>query len=489
MEANGIYQSDAGAPAESIDTDLVVIGAGSGGLSVAAGAAQMGARVVLFEKSAMGGDCLNTGCVPSKALLAAGHAAQTVRDSGRLGVNGHEPAIDFARVHEHVHSVIAAIAPHDSVERFESLGVRVIQAAARFEGKSVVTGGGVRVRAKKIVIATGSSAALPPVPGIDSVPVLTNESIFNLTERPEHLVIIGGGPIGIEMAQAHRRLGARVTVLEAGRILAKDDEEAVDVVRQTLMAEGINLIENAHIENVLPAGNGVAVLVKNQEGRTDHLVGTHLLVAVGRRPNVAGLNLEAAGIEYASRGIAVDERLRTSNKRVFAIGDVIGGYQFTHMAAYHAGIVIRNALFWIPAKVNYRAVPWVTYADPELAQVGLNELGARARHGDSIRVLKWALTGNDRALAEKAADGFVKIITSRKGQILGVTIVGKGAGELITPWVLAMERKLKIGAMASFIAPYPTFSEASKRAAGSYYTETLFGPRTQRLVKGLLALS
>jgi pyruvate/2-oxoglutarate dehydrogenase complex dihydrolipoamide dehydrogenase (E3) component len=470
-----------------ITTDLCVIGAGSGGLAVAAGAVQMGAEVVLIERGKMGGDCLNYGCVPSKALIAAGKAAHTVRHAGRFGVNGHEPEIDFPAVHAHVHGVIAGIAPHDSQERFEGLGVKVIRAPARFTGPQEVEAGGTRVRARRCVVATGSSPAVPPVPGLAEVPYLTNETVFDLTERPEHLIVIGGGPIGCELAQAHRRLGARVTLLERFSILPKDDPAAVEVVRHHLLAEGIDLREQVEITEVARAGNGIAVTLNEGEFR-QHVTGSHLLVAAGRRANVEGLGLEAAGIEHSPRGIEVDDRLRTSNKRVFAIGDVAGGFQFTHMAAYHAGIVIRNALFRLPAKVDERAVPWVTYTAPELAQVGLTELMAKDR-GIELRPLTWPFAENDRAQAERATAGFVKALVDKRGRVRGATIVGERAGELIQTWALAVGQGLKIGALAQLIAPYPTLGEASKRAAGSFYTPTLFGPRTRKLVRFLQRFS
>jgi pyruvate/2-oxoglutarate dehydrogenase complex dihydrolipoamide dehydrogenase (E3) component len=467
-----------------VEADLCVIGAGSGGLSVAAGAAQMGAKTVLIEKGAMGGDCLNTGCVPSKSLLAAAHAAHVVRTGGRFGVNGHEPDIDFAKVHDHVHGVIASIAPHDSVERFEGLGVTVIKGAAHFTGaRDVAVDDGTTVRAKRFVVATGSSAFVPPIPGIDGVPYLTNETVFDLTERPEHLIVIGAGPIGMELVQAFRRLGARVTVLEAAVMMPKDDPDLVDVVRQRVTAEGVTLHEGAAVQRVERDGNGIAV-VWEKDGVETRTAGSHLLVAAGRRASVHGLGLDAADIDHSPKGIAVDDRMRTSNKRVFAIGDVAGGYQFTHVAGYHAGIVIRNALFRLPAKVNYDAVPWVTYTDPELAHVGLTQAQAEERHGD-VRVLSEPFAGNDRAQAEGETDGLIKVTVGSRGRILGASIAGPRAGELITPWTLAIRRKLKIGAMADVIAPYPTLSEISKRAAGSYYTPTLFGPRTRRIV-GLL---
>ena len=408
--------------ADTTKTDICVIGAGSGGLSVAAAAAQMGAKVVLIERHKMGGDCLNTGCIPSKSLIAAAHAADQMRRGGRFGVNGHEPDIDFLKVHDHVHGVIAAIAPHDSVERFEGLGVDVIQGAARFTGPREVEADGRRIRARRFVIATGSSPAPPPIPGLDQVPYLTNETVFDLDQRPDHLIVIGGGPIGIELAQAHCRLGARVTVLEGLSILGKDDPEAVDMVRRRVIDDGIDLREGAMIKKVARHGNGIALTIDN-DGADERVTGSHLLVAAGRRPNVGGLNLDAAGISYSPKGIDVDNRLRTTNKKVFAIGDVAGAYQFTHMAAYHAGIVIRNALFHLPAKVNDAAVPWVTYTDPELAHVGLDEHEARVRFGDDIRVLNWSFAENDRAQAERETDGLIKIVVGRKGRILGATIV------------------------------------------------------------------
>ncbi len=462
---------------DSIEADICVIGAGSAGLSVAAGAAQMGARTVLIEKGAMGGDCLNFGCVPSKALLAAARAAAAIRGAGRFGIEAGPPRVDFGRVQDHVQGVIAAIAPHDSVERFTGLGVTVIQAPARFTGPGRVVAGGRTVTARRFAVATGSTPAIPPIPGLDRVPFLTNETVFHNRTLPGHLVVVGGGPIGLEMALAHRRLGSEVTVLEAATILPKDDPELVAVVRRRLLAEGIAIREGARISGVAADGPGVRV-----DFGTDQVTGTHLLVAAGRQPTVEGLGLEQAGIACAPRGIVVDRRLRTSNRRIFALGDVIGGYQFTHMAGYQAGIVLRNALFRWPARVDDRAVPWVTYTDPELAQVGLSEQAATAAYGQ-VRILRASFAENDRAQTERETDGMVKIVTDRRGRILGAGIVGAHAGELIQPWILAVTRRLHIGAMAGMIAPYPTLGEAGKRAAGSYYTPTLFGRRTRFVVR------
>lgn len=465
----------------ALHADLCIIGAGSGGLSVAAGAVQMGASVVLIEKGAMGGDCLNTGCVPSKALIAAAHVAHAARSGRRFGVEAAEFNVHFKEVHEHVHGVIGAIAPHDSVERFEGLGVHVIKAAARFVDARTVEASGERIVARRFVVATGSRAAIPPIPGLADAGCLTNESIFELQQRPDHLIVIGGGPIGIEMAQSFRRLGAAVTVIEKFGILAKDEPEAVAVVRASLQRDGIKVIEGVGVSGVHRDGAMTTVTLDGDSplGRT--IQGSHLLIAAGRRPNIENLGLDAAGITFTPKGITVDARLLTSNRRVFAIGDVAGGPQFTHIAGYHAGIVIRNALFALPAKVDYAALPWVTYSDPELAHTGLTEADARkARH--DVQVLTWSFDMNDRAQAERETEGLAKIVLGPKGRILGATIVGPRAGELIGTWALAISARLKIGAVASAVMPYPTLSEISKRAAGSYYTPKLFSAGTRRVV-------
>jgi len=468
-----------------MEVDVCVIGAGSGGLSVAAGAAQMGAKVALVEKGAMGGDCLNTGCVPSKSMLAAAHAAQSAREAGQFGVRLPEPEVDWQAMHDHIHSVIAAIEPNDSQSRFESFGVNVIRAAGRFEDERTLVAGDQRIRARYFVLATGSSAFVPPIDGLDQVDYFTNENIFDNAEPVKHLIVIGGGPIGMELAQAHRRLGANVTVMEMARLLVKDDPELTRVVIQRLQDEGLALIEGGRNLKLEKTADGhIAARCESDLGR-QCVIGSHVLIATGRRANVNGLNLEAAGVQYSPGGVGVDARLRTSNKRIFAVGDVAGPYQFTHMAAYQAGIVIRNMLFRLPAKVDYTAVPWVTYTDPELAHVGMSEADA-IEAGREHRVLRWQFEENDRAQAEKRTEGMIKVITTPKGLILGASIVGIHAGELIQPWILAISQKLKIGAMASMIAPYPTLSEANKRIAGSFYTDKLFSATTKRVVRFLL---
>ena len=472
------------ASGDIIDTDLCVIGAGSGGLSVAAAAAAFGQRVVLIEKHKMGGDCLNYGCVPSKALIAAGKRAQAMRTAEQFGIMGVEPAINHAAVHDHVHSVIAAIAPNDSVERFTGLGVRVIQAAAKFKDKRTVVAGDNAITARRFIIATGSSPVVPPIPGLDSVAYFTNETIFNNGQKLDHLIVIGGGPIGMEMAQAHRRLGSRVTVVEGMTALGKDDPELTAIVLKALRHEGIDIREGALVERVDGSQGRVSVTVKTSTG-PETIEGSHLLVAAGRRPNLSDLNLDAAKIKFDKRGIAVDKGLRTSNSRVFAIGDVTGGLQFTHVANYHAGIVIRRALFRLPANVNNELVPWVTYTEPELAHVGLTEQQAVAgKH--KINVLRWPYHENDRAQAERVVEGHVKVVTAKNGKILGATIAGEHAGELIQIWALAISKGLKAKDIASYISPYPTLGEVNKRAATRFFATAPSNPYVRRLI-GFLA--
>lgn len=470
---------------ENIHADLCVIGAGSGGLSVAAGAAQMGAEVVLLERAKMGGDCLNYGCVPSKSLLAAAHAAHVVRNAGRFGVGTADPSIDHAAVRDHVHGVIAAIAPHDSQERFEGLGVRVIREAGRFVGPRRVAAGDFEIAAKRIVIATGSAPAVPPIPGLSDIPYFTNETIFDNADPIPHLLVIGGGPIGLEMAQAHARLGAQVTVLEGLKALGNDDPEHAAIVLECLGHENVKIHEGAMVKEFSGAAGDIVVKAEI-DGKPKQFNGSHVLIAVGRSPNLDGLDLERAGIETGRGGIVVDARLRTTNKKVFAIGDAAQGYKFTHIAGYHAGIVIRNVLFRLPAKVDYRAVPWVTYTAPELAQVGLTEEAAREAHGE-LTVLRASFDENDRARAEGETGGQLKVLTTRKGVVVGASMVGEKAGELIQSWCLPIAKKMKIKDMAGLILPYPTLGEINKRAAGSYYTPSLFSDRTRRLVRFLLS--
>jgi pyruvate/2-oxoglutarate dehydrogenase complex dihydrolipoamide dehydrogenase (E3) component len=472
---------------ELITPDICVIGAGSGGLSVAAAAAAFGVPVVLVEKGKMGGECLNAGCVPSKALIAAARRAHGVTGLDAFGITASPPQIDFARVHDHVQRVIAAIAPNDSKARFTGLGVRVIEGKARFKDKDVVAvGDGIEIKARRVVIATGSSPAIPAIPGLDRVAFLTNDTVFDLTVCPAHLIVVGAGAMGLELAQAFRRLGAAVTVLEAGTALARDDAECARIVLDQLAEEGVVVRQGVSIAHIEASGSGVAVVLSG-EGGHERVAGSDLLIATGRRANVEGLNLDAAGIAHTPKGIVVDRGLRTSNRRVYAIGDVAGGPQFTHAANYHAGLVIRNALFRLPVKADDRAIPRVTFTDPELAHVGLTEDEAR-RASRTIRILRWPLAENDRAQAERKTRGHIKVITDRRGRILGATIVGAGAGELIATWSLALANRLNIRAIAGTVVPYPTFGEIGKRAAIGYFLPRLTSPFVRRIIGWLRRL-
>ena len=460
-----------------IRCDLAVVGAGSGGLSVAAGAVQLGLSVVLFERAEMGGDCLNAGCVPSKALIAAGRAAQSAREAARFGVHVPEPSVEFPAVMAHVCGVIESIAPHDSQERFESLGVTVVREHAAFVDEAVLESDTVRVRARRIVIATGSRPKLPPVAGLAETPHLNNETIWKLTDRPEHLLVLGAGPIGLELGQAFRRLGSRVTVIDADRAFSKEDPEAAAVITGVLRREGVELHEHIRVDRVDGSSGGVTIRASSGQTWT----GTHLLVAAGRAPTVDGLGLDAAGVAYGPEGVRTDRSLRTTNRRVFAVGDVAGRGAYTHQAGAHASLFVRRALFAQPVNADALVVPRVTYTEPELASVGMTEREARDRHGE-VRTHKTSFIENDRARAEGATEGFGKLVLSPRGKVLGALIVGQGAGDLILPWALALGGSVKPSALASVVAPYPTRSELPKRMASSMYTATLFSPRTRRLV-------
>jgi pyruvate/2-oxoglutarate dehydrogenase complex dihydrolipoamide dehydrogenase (E3) component len=450
----------------AIKADICIIGAGSGGLSLAAGAAQMGARVVLIEAGEMGGDCLNVGCVPSKALLAA--AAK---------------GMGWKAAHDHVRAAIATIAPHDSVARFEGLGVTVLKGFARFTGPRTVVVEGTELRARRFVIATGSRPAVPAIPGLDSVPFLTNETLFDLADAPESLLILGGGPVGVEMALAHRRLGCAVTLLEAGTVLGREDPEAAALVVAALRTEGVRVEEGAAVASAARAAHGVTLTLA--DGRT--FSGAQLLVAAGRAAAVDGLGLDAAGVATSPKGIVVDAGLRTTNRRIFALGDVTGSAGFTHEAGYQAGLLARRLLFGLPARTG-TPMPRVTYTEPELAQVGLTEAEARAAHGDRLTVIREDFAANDRAVTAGQKDGFLKLMVLR-GRPIGATMVGPQAGELIGLWSLAISRRMKLSAIAGVVLPYPTRSEISRRAAGTYFSSRLFdNQNVKRVVRAVQTL-
>jgi pyruvate/2-oxoglutarate dehydrogenase complex dihydrolipoamide dehydrogenase (E3) component len=473
---------------KAISADIAVIGAGSGGLSVAAGAAQLGLRVVLFERGEMGGDCLNHGCVPSKALIAAGKAAQAFRTAERFGVASAEPQIDWAAVKAHVAGVIATIAPIDSQERFEGLGVTVVRESARFADPRTVISDSMRVRADRIVIATGARAFVPDIPGLADTPFLTNETIFSAPAFPRRLIILGAGPIGIELGQAFRRLGAEVTILEAARALGLFDADAATLAVEALRREGVIVREGAKAVAVSRSGDGVRVDVEETGGRST-VEGSHLLVAIGRRAVIDGLDLDRGGVRATAKGVETDAFLRSvSNPRVYAVGDVAGREQLTHAAGWHASAFVRTALFKARTRADAAPMPAAVYCDPEIAQIGLNEADARARHGHKVRVVSWPFHDNDRAQAERAADGFARLVVGPRGRILGATVVGDGAADIIQIAGVAMANGLGLRALTNIVAPYPTRGEIVKRAAGAYYTPLLFSAGTRRLVNVLKRL-
>ena len=466
---------------EKIKTDVLVIGAGSGGLSVASGAAQMGASVVLLEAHKMGGDCLNYGCVPSKALIASAKTAYSMSHAAPYGIADVMPSVDYAAAKDHVADVISQIEPMDSVERFEGFGVRVIQEHGKFISPTEVQAGDHVITARRIVIATGSSPFVPPIPGLDKVPYITNESLWELREQPKHLLVIGGGPIGMEMAQAHVRLGSKVTVIEGSKALGKDDPELAEIVLEKLRAEGIEIAEGSNAKEV--RGTDGAIEVETEDGSV--YKGSHILVAVGRKSNTEGLDLEKAGIKTHRSGIEVNDSLRTTNRRVYAIGDVAGGLQFTHVAGYHAGVIIRSILFGLPSKASTRHLPWATYTQPELAQVGMTEAQAKKEHGTKLEVVRFHYNHNDRAIAERKTRGLIKVMVV-KGRPVGASIAGEQAGELISLWALAISSKMKMSQIAGMVAPYPTIGELNKRAAGAYFSPRLFESDVVKKVVGFV---
>ena len=445
----------------AVEYDVVAIGGGSGGLVIAAAAAQLKAKVALVERASLGGDCLWYGCVPSKSLIHASRIAYDLKNAARFGIYCQNPQIDFAKANSHVQNAIAAIQPHDSPERFQSLGVDVIFGEGQFIDRQTFEVNGRKLKARAFACATGSRPKIPPIPGLKAAGYLTNEQVFSLKQLPSSLAVIGGGPIGCELGQAFSRLGSEVTIIASSdHLLPKEDPEAALVIQQQLESEGIRVITATRVERVEQIDGK-----KHLWAGTQKITADEILVAAGRTPNVESLNLEAAGVEVGERGILVNEKLQTTNPRIYACGDVIGGYQFTHVAGYEASIVLKNALFFPVTKANYRVIPWATFTDPELARVGLTEKQAKEQYGDDVYVLKQDFSGVDRAQAEAATKGFAKIITRGNGEILGAHLVGASAGELLHEIVLAMSNNLKISALSAIIHIYPTLAEVNSKAA------------------------
>lgn len=455
---------------ETVEVDLCAIGGGSGGRTFSARAVALGASTLLIEKERMGGDCLNYGCVPSKALLGAAHLVRRMRSAPEFGIEASLEGIDAKRVFRHVHETIARIEPYDSAEYFSRLGVRVAFGPARFVSRDELVAGNLRVRARKFVISTGSSARIPDIPGIDLIPFLTNRDVFDLQEIPRHLVIIGGGPIGVELAQAFANLGSRVTVVEALRLLGRDDPQLVDVLRKTLREDGVEILEGTRVLELKPLRNGGVLASVARDDHVKRVTGSHLLVATGRRPNIEGLGLENAGVEFSRHGIHVNEILQTSNPAIYAIGDVVGPPYFTHLAVHHADIVARNLLLDGGATLDARALPWVTFTAPELARVGMLESEARDL-GLPFTVASLPYSRSDRALAERNESGFLKVIVGNDGEILGAGAIGPAAGEIIQKWAMAIHFRISMKQLAEVITPYPTSGYLDWKLARGYDVE------------------
>lgn len=467
------------------DFDIGVIGAGAAGLTVTAGAAQLGARTLLIEKEPdLGGDCLHYGCVPSKTLIKSARVYHTMKRAEHFGLPGVEvPPVDFAGVRERIRSVINTIQQHDSVERFCKLGARVEFGTPRFMDERTVALNGRQFSAKSWVIATGSSPAVPPLEGLDRTSFLTNREIFSLERLPASMIVLGAGPIAAEMAQAFNRLGTKVMVVQrSGQILTKEDKDMADLVMLALAEEGVEFFLNASVVRVGEKETGKEVVVRNGNGNEMTLEAEALLVAMGRAPNVEGLGLEGLDLAFSGRGIGVDRRMRTSQKHIYAPGDVNGSFQFTHAAGYEGGIVVTNAVFRLPRKTDYTWLPWCTYADPELASIGMNEKRAREA-GIDYQVWTEEFQGNDRSLAEGEQNGKLKMILDDKEKPLGVQICGPRAGELLGEWVSILNGRVKLSTLAGAVHPYPTLAEINKKVAGSFYSPKIFSSTVKKGLK------
>jgi pyruvate/2-oxoglutarate dehydrogenase complex dihydrolipoamide dehydrogenase (E3) component len=469
----------------SYDYDIGIIGGGAAGLTVASGAAQLGARTLLVEKeSELGGDCLHFGCVPSKTLIRSAHVYHDMKNAAAYGLPAIDlPPVDFSRVADRIRAVVGRIQEHDSVERFCGLGVRVCFGDARFKDEHAIQLNGQTLAAKSWVIATGSSPVVPPIDGLAQVDYLTNRDIFYMDRLPATMIIMGGGPIGIEMAQAFTRFGTQVTVVDmAAQILGKEDQDMAEAVMGVLQTEGVKFRLQSAVASVRMENAHKVVTLKDADGQSSRLEAEALLVATGRSANVGGLGLDDIGVEYDRSGIKVDDRLRTRHKHIYAAGDVNGGYQFTHAAGYEGGIVISNAVFRLPRKADYTHLPWCTYTDPELASIGMNEKAAQAV-GLDYKVWSEPFAGNDRSLAEGQPAGQVKMLLDAKEKPLGVQILGPHAGELLNEWVAIFNGKVKLATLAAAIHPYPTVGEINKRVAGNYFAPKIFSDKVKKGLK------
>ncbi|MDW7657918.1 MAG: FAD-dependent oxidoreductase [Bacillota bacterium] len=464
------------------DFHVIVIGAGSAGLVVANGSARLGAKVALIEREKMGGDCLNAGCVPSKSFLKCAHLAKDIQKSALLGLDSSLETVDLKKVKNRVHSIIQEIAPHDSVERYEGLGVKVYLGEGQLIDSHTVQIGEQTITGKTIVIATGSEPVVPPIKGLDTVPFQTNKTIFDLEKLPEHLIVLGGGPIGVELGQGFQHLGSQVTIIDRGaHLFDKDDPEVAPIMEKTMADDGLKVLMKSSIIEVKKDQDELVVMIE-QDGQQQEIRGDQILVSLGRRPATGGLGLEKIGITVNSRGyIQTDKHLRTNIKNIYACGDVTGPYQFTHMAGYQASIVIRNAIFHLKTKVDYSMVPWTTYTKPEVAHIGYTESWGR-KDGLFKRSVLVNLADNDRSKAENDRIGFIKLNLGRKDRIIGATLVGEKGGEMIPLVTLAIKQKLSPSAFLGLIYSYPTEAEIFQSLATKMLRES-FKPWKQALVK------
>ncbi len=464
--------------------DLCVIGAGPGGLGAAQAAAALGVSVVLVERAAMGGQGLYNGPLQSKALLAAAKRYHDVKNAWNFGIKAGDLSVNHRAVSEHVLATAQAMAADMSAERYNGLGVTVVIADARFKDDGIIEAGAFEIKARRFILATGSTPLVPPIPGLDRVPYLTTDTIFSHIHRIPHLIIVGGGSTAIEFAQAHRRLGSDVTLLAPGPALPRDDPELRAHILRQLREEGVRILENARVERVEPFGSNVQAVFA-MLGKSYSVEGSHALIAMGRAPAVSGLSLEAADIKYSERGVQVSKSLRTSNKKVYAIGDVTGEWELQHAAEHHAAVAVKNALFRLALKAEHAAMPWVTCTDPELAHVGLTEEAARARYG-RLTIVRYPYSANPRAVAERRTGGLLKVIASKDGKILGAGIAGAEAGEVIQMWSLAMQKGISLRGMSSIVSPSPTLAAINKRAAEEFLVPSGQSPLLRRII-GILA--
>jgi pyruvate/2-oxoglutarate dehydrogenase complex dihydrolipoamide dehydrogenase (E3) component len=467
------------------DFDIGVIGGGAAGLTVTAGAAQAGAKTLLVEKEKeLGGDCLHYGCVPSKTLIRTAHVYHLMKNAKEFGLPGVElPPVDYREVAKRIQSVISSIQEHDSEERFCKLGAKVEFGEAIFVDEHSIQLNGKTISAKNWVLATGSSPGIPPIEGLDTTPYITNKEIWSLDHLPTSLIILGAGPIAIEMAQAFSRLGSKVTVIQrSNQILSKEDKDMADTVMEVLQSEGVTFHLGSAVLGVRDLGNEREVTIQNGANTTSQIRGEKILVAMGREANVTGLGLEGLGIDFTGKGIQVDNRLRTKQKHVYAAGDVTGEYQFTHAAGYEGGVVFTNAIFHLPRKVDYTYLPWCTFSDPELASIGMNEKAAEAA-GIDYAVWTEEFKGNDRSLTEGERVGKIKMILDGKEKPIGVQILGPQAGELLSEWVAVLNGKMKLSTLASAVHPYPTLGEINKRVAGNFFSPKIFSERVRKGLK------